>query len=554
MRRVCTILLAAAALLQAMCSSAADFYTVLTVSVTNQVNGIATNGTDTLTVIGDTRTATNNIASNPSKLWLGTNAQLRATTNLYNHIALYAFGAASSRLQLQWLNTNQFRLIGQVNQAVAGSAGGVWGTVVSTNYPVTNRTAMFSPADSASLITQTNFGNAIVAYLNVAASFLSQTAAGLSNYMSLHQPQTASNKTFRASAWQGGAITGATNLTATNVNFTTGVLYSVTITAGSYAGLITALTNGWLYSNTLFYAGLDHASLSNATFYGSNSFLGASIALTGSGVNNFLSMTATSTIAAVGPNQIFSRERGIATAVNANDVLGNIVFSGYGTTGQTAGGRIRIFAEETFTDSSGASSMRFETTPTGGSATIVRLRIQPDGSVIISNSVTIYGTNYTSAQVTTNLTALSGSISNTLFTTLAGTNFQARDATLTGSNKINGDLSFDRFINSTMINGNNSGILIGTNVIVELSGATTIAQYAGFTASRDGDFRLVRASGAVTNILVDANDIVWSPDGTAARRMVTGTGGAIVMTNNPSWWKMLYRGASSRWEIMDHSN
>ena len=42
------------------------------------------------------------------------------------------------------------------------------------------------------------------------------------------------------------------------------------------------------------------------------------------------------------------------------------------------------------------------------------------------------------------------------------------------------------------MNGNNAGIALGTNQVVELSGATTIAFIAGFAATGDGDERVLR--------------------------------------------------------------
>src|SRR6059036_1368977 len=95
---------------------AADQIIEATLTVTN-FSGIATNGSATLTVNGATRTATNNIAANPALYFPGTNSMLPAKTNLYNHIALYPFGSAGTRLTLVNIGTNSFKLRGQVNQA-----------------------------------------------------------------------------------------------------------------------------------------------------------------------------------------------------------------------------------------------------------------------------------------------------------------------------------------------------------------------------------------------------------------------------------------------------
>ena len=60
-------------------------------------------------------------------------------------------------------------------------------------------------------------------------------------------------------------------------------------------------------------------------------------------------------------------------------------------------------------------------------------------------------------------------------------------------------------------------------------------------------------SGPVTNIVVNEVDGTWSTDGTAARRIVTGTGASLYLTNTPSWLRMIYRAASSRWEVTSYS-
>lgn len=247
---------------------AADFYTVTTVTVTNAA-GIPTNGTGTLTVNADVRTATNNIASNPSKLWLGTNSQLRAATNLYNHLAVYSFGSGPTRLSLQWVTTNAFRLQGQINQAVAASVAGLWGTVTSTNYTVTNRTEIVSPADAVSFTTRTNSGNAIANYLNYATAFITQTAVGLSNYVALSTHQSIANKVLLTSTNRGGSLEQIQGMSGTNVNVTNVVIHIVSITGGNFTGTISLLTNGTLYGSAFIggnYSGFV-GSLTNGTLY-----------------------------------------------------------------------------------------------------------------------------------------------------------------------------------------------------------------------------------------------------------------------------------------------
>lgn len=119
------------------------------------------------------------------------------------------------------------------------------------------------------------------------------------------------------------------------------------------------------------------------------------------------------------------------------------------------------------------------------------------------------------------------------------------------NNNWRGDLAYSpAFGVTSLVNGNNAGIELGTNVVSELSGATTIAQIAGFNAQRDGAVHWVRLEGAVTNIIVNEVSSTWSTDGTAANRIKTGTGGDLSLTNNPTWLQVRYRSTSSRWEII----
>ncbi len=587
-----------AAILLLLCCSApaADTYTVLTVTITNQVNGIATNGTDTLTVIGDTRTATNNIASDPSKLWLGTNAQLRATTNLYNHIALYAFGSASTRLSLRWLNTNQFQLAGQINQAVAGSAGGVWGTVVSTNYPITNRTTMFSPAIAASAITQTNFGNAIADYLNVAQTFLNQTAAALSNFLSLHQPQTASNKTFQASAWRAGEATGITNLSGTNFTLTTGTIASVTITAGTYSGIISALTNGSLYSNLIAFATLTNPITLNLVNYGN------AIRSEGAGGNSLQvgsNATASGSLSmAIGNNALASSNSALAvgtsaiatntsaTAVgNAARAAGeNSLAMGYssvaGTNSSTALGAFALASAEgasafgRFAAASGYFSVALGTEdtiasgPYSLSAGIGANASQHSGMALgalasssHSNSAAIGPADHTGTTVITTTTnqirlgtanehvSIPGraEITGNLDLTGKAQFGTATNNTWTGTNILNGRLDLTARANTGLANGYNSGVIFGTNAYIRFSGPSGAYTNVGFGAP-GGPQRVIGqfSNPGLSFTLLDESGL----EATAANRILTGTGALLNSTNNPCVVDFLYDDSASRWRVL----
>lgn len=100
---------------------------------------------------------------------------------------------------------------------------------------------------------------------------------------------------------------------------------------------------------------------------------------------------------------------------------------------------------------------------------------------------------------------------------------------------------------TSLANGNNSGVPLGTNSFVELSGATTIARLCGFAAGAADEIKWVRISGAVTNTIANES----GDDPSAANRIITGTGGDVFSTNNPSQFQLRYRAASSRWELLN---
>ncbi len=120
------------------------------------------------------------------------------------------------------------------------------------------------------------------------------------------------------------------------------------------------------------------------------------------------------------------------------------------------------------------------------------------------------------------------------------------NTTFRGTNVINGRVDFTPRNNTGLANGNNAGVVLGTNTYVRLSGATTIAYLGGFAAEQDGSFHILRISGSITNTFGNESGV----DATAANRIVTGTGGDLSYTNNPLVIGIIYDGTTSRWNLM----
>jgi hypothetical protein len=121
----------------------------------------------------------------------------------------------------------------------------------------------------------------------------------------------------------------------------------------------------------------------------------------------------------------------------------------------------------------------------------------------------------------------------------------------TGTNTLNGDLALTTRAVTSLANGNNAGVVLGTNVNVRLSGASGAHTNCGFAATRDGDFKILRFANP-GGMCVIANQSGVEP--TAANRIVTGTGGELIMTNTPAYLPIIYNGTDSRWEVIHYSH
>lgn len=106
------------------------------------------------------------------------------------------------------------------------------------------------------------------------------------------------------------------------------------------------------------------------------------IDLAGSAVNSGLRVTVAGTSAF--PFLTFRRYRNtIASpqAVQSGDVIGQIAFVGYGTTGNYTGSNFVGYADATWTDSSSPAYILFRTTPAASTIPVERLRITSTGQI-----------------------------------------------------------------------------------------------------------------------------------------------------------------------------
>jgi hypothetical protein len=128
------------------------------------------------------------------------------------------------------------------------------------------------------------------------------------------------------------------------------------------------------------------------------------------------------------------------------------------------------------------------------------------------------------------------------------TGLLAADSQLYGTNIWHGDLSVTSHTYTSLVNGDNSNVEIGTNYMAQLSGGTTTVNLHSFGLKREGIIVDVYLTGATNYVIYNES----GTEGTATRRIVTGTGGNLTLTNAPSFLRV-YRGPT-RWYVMSRSN
>lgn len=128
------------------------------------------------------------------------------------------------------------------------------------------------------------------------------------------------------------------------------------------------------------------------------------------------------------------------------------------------------------------------------------------------------------------------------------TNFAATNATIGGTNLFAGSIAHVPRTYISLVNGDNADIEPGTNTLTILSGATTTANIHGFLAKEDYRDVTVLFSGAASYVIYNES----GSEGTAARKILTSTGGNITLTNAPASIRILYY--SSRWHVIEKSN
>src|SRR5215211_5067167 len=392
-----------------------------TLTVTNLPLGAPTTN---ITASGVTRDWTN--ATTATTILTNLSSTRHATTNLFN-----AYGNHGQLgVTLTWLTATQLTFRGS---GLTLSAAGNWCSIVTNSSTGTNLTAIMGPPDSVTTLTnQTNFGNWSASYLRLATNALLESSVFGSNYVGRTSTQDVGNKRLTNSVVDGGRVTNVSGL----------------------QGKVFALTNGLYHSATNV-----NPVLSNAVNYG-NAFSspgqGTSSEQFGSGAT-----ATTNSATAVGrlatAQGIRSTALGASASAGADDslALGSAA-------GAAAVNAIAIGVNSEVTESNSVAI--------GKDAFVAHA-----DSVAIGNQAQSTDTNQVSIGSPTATVLISGRL------TISGTQ---SNTTFTGANTWSGDIAFINRAVTSLANGNNAGVMLGTNVTVHLSGAAGNHTNCGFAATR----------------------------------------------------------------------
>jgi hypothetical protein len=118
-----------------------------------------------------------------------------------------------------------------------------------------------------------------------------------------------------------------------------------------------------------------------------------------------------------------------------------------------------------------------------------------------------------------------------------------------GTNVIQGDLSFTARTVNSLANGANS-VVLGTNVYIRCSGPSAAFSIVGVLTERDGAYHIVQLANPALSCTI-ANES--GSEAVAAQRILTGTAGDLLLTNNPAFFHLLRDDSVSRWRVIAHS-
>jgi hypothetical protein len=412
-----------------------------------------------------------------------------SATNLFLHIAASSFG--TPRLILQWANTNEIRLIGQPGQVISATTNGLWATLaLSTQSGPTTLNAIYPFANIIGTTNRTNQASHFVRGMSdYATNSFATNATALLGYVTRGTPVGGSQ-----------TVTGATvfhKVSGTN----NGIIYG-----GGYANATTFTNVDAQRVNFKHFA--DRGENTNGgqmIFYDHNTNAISAIRAATNGIPGLFD---------AGGGLLWNNDH---YAIDLTDLLNGPALLNV------------------------ASALEY-------------FPLLTDLPLLGRGSNNWTGPNYWSNATNTfanglllpaGMTASGGTWTNAFIY-----NWRSTNAQFFGTNTVRGDLSFDARVNVDLANGDNAGVLLGTNVYLRLMGPTAAYTIAGFEVERAGAYHILQLTNPAISITIGNESGL---EATAANRILTGEGIDLVLTNNPAFLQIIRDGAASRWRVVTHS-
>lgn len=471
-----------------------------------------------------------------------TNSTKASATNLYTHAVQNPW---SNVVNVAWLNATSLLFSANIDAALSCTVTGAWASVtLRTNTVQTSGPIVMPYPTNTTETVRTNQASSLMDWLRTNSLVRPLATGSFSNLVDVSTAQAVASKTFTQSTYSGtiGALTNGywTNGTLASPKLTNAVNYG---SAFSSPGTNTQSEQFGLSAEApglgALAIGYSADSISNASIaIGYNATASGHYAVT---LGSLATASGYQSIT-IGTSSQASGYRSVALGTSAQATHQNSIAIGYAVaTAQTneirLGGSQDVVIGGLLFVEKGATNFALKGISTNTGALL------KDGT-------------YTNAILQNpSVTNLSGTASGLLATTVSGsaftlTNANLREVTLGGSNTLAGDLALTARAVTTLANGYNSGVNIGTNYFVRLSGGTAGVTNAGFVAgSRDGEIHLLEITGGTNFVVLNDSGL----EATAGNRIITGTGGTLVITNNPQYLQVIYNSAASRWRVIKAS-
>lgn len=503
------------------CVSAQSAYVTVSVTFTNRTQ-VGNNFTNGLRVVYWTNNPLNSVN------WLTTNSPSISATSFARY-----FGAQFPQYYTRQTNATNVTISGNDIQF---GIGGAYALVTTNSATVTNGWIVTLPFVNQYDTNRTNTASELVSGMSqYSTNAFATNSPALANHLSLGpQTQTFSNKISLNNTQVNGY---QTNVAIVNSTFgggsITGAVDASTATIADVPSLSRSNTwNGTNYFRTIIITN-GSSVIVGATNFAPSLLNGLNVQ--GHGVSANLGMYEyANDSATLAPIISMFRYRGnlaLNSNVMAGDTLGGI---------QVWGGRAdnSVIPYQAFAMAI-KSAVDWTTSGSGTNTAYVQFSVGTVGGSLATPfeftpyAITNRGDVYFSSNILSAGIASFGSVSNSLFT---------------GTNVWSGSVIYTPASNSALVNGFNSGIVLGTNVYIQLSGPSGAYTNVGFAAEPTGSYHIVRMDNPASSIAIrNASGL----EATAANRVTTCTGGELVLTNNPAYIRVVYNGSS--WEITDHS-